>query len=648
MSNKYPVLLKGLLAILVLTIWVDSGFPVGEGNSRNSVANEPIIPEYSYGLGYIPLEGKVKSAPLISSTYTAPSLWDWRNATYNSVTGNWTSIAKNQGGCGSCWDFAAHGALEAIINIRNNNPNLDLDLSEQYVLSCYSPGWGCGGSNAYFAYEYMYDHEGAIPETCSPYYANDGIPCSDKCANWQNLLVQISYYGWSPSPGRDAIKNYIYEYGPLCLAFSVYADFYAGSPSFDDGGVYQYDSISGYRGGHQIVAVGYEDTPGHPDYDGYWICKNSWGATWGPWNDGCFGIAYGECDIEQEAVYVDYDKPQSPPFIRGDYDANGELSMADALNLLLWQYYQPGGVPPPCEDAADYDDNGEIAMADALGILLYKYCQPGGIPPLPPYPDCGPDPTSDALDCQSYPPCGTKTTKFVVFSLPMSVGVASNVMKVEDCYLAEDGLVVVPVMLTNEAELRGFEFTVNFDPTLVSAVKVRGGDDYDFFGPWIDNDVGKVTVGCIPDLNVQRPFAPGQRVVAEISFKAKADVSLELSNVALYGLGAEVVDAQWIDGIVKVEVELPKGFILHQNYPNPFNSTTLIRYALPAASGQWSAVRLEVYNILGQKVATLVDGEQTPGYRSVSWNAQDMASGVYFYKLTASEFASIRKMILLK
>ena len=98
----------------------------------------------------------------------------------------------------------------------------------------------------------------------------------------------------------------IYDHGPVCLAFAVYDDFYTGSPSFDENGVYTYDGVSDYRGGHQIVAVGYVDTPGNPDYDGYWICKNSWGSTWGPWNDGCFGIAYGECDIEQELVWCDY------------------------------------------------------------------------------------------------------------------------------------------------------------------------------------------------------------------------------------------------------------------------------------------------------------------------------------------------------
>ncbi len=333
-------------------------------------------------------------------------------------------------------------------------------------------------------------------------------------------------------------------------------------------------------------------------------------------------------------------------FIRGDYDANGELAMADALGLLVWKYHQPGGVPPPCEDAADYDDNGDISMADAVGLLLFKYHQPGGVPPPPPYPDCGPDPTKDGLSCDSYPPCNwpPKATELVVSSLLVSVEVAPNVVKVGDGYLAKDGLVVVPVELTNKAELRGFEFTVNYDPALVTAIEVRGGDGYDFFAPWIDNEAGKVTVGCVPDMSMEEPFAAGQRGVAEIAFKAKADAGLKLSDVALYGSKAEAVDARWVNGVVKAGAGLPKEFALKQNYPNPFNAITEIKYTLPKGC----YVGLEVYNVLGQKVACLVDRKQKAGYKTARWDAGSLSSGVYFYRLQAGDFVQMRKMVLLK
>jgi hypothetical protein len=89
---------------------------------------------------------------------------------------------------------------------------------------------------------------------------------------------------------------------------------------------------------------------------------------------------------------------------------------------------------------------------------------------------------------------------------------------------------------------------------------------------------------------------------------------------------------------------LPSEFALLVNHPNPFNASTVIGYQLPEASN----VKLEVYNVLGEKVATLVDGEQEAGYRYVVWDASAISSGVYFYRLQAGEFVSTKKMNLLK
>jgi hypothetical protein len=88
----------------------------------------------------------------------------------------------------------------------------------------------------------------------------------------------------------------------------------------------------------------------------------------------------------------------------------------------------------------------------------------------------------------------------------------------------------------------------------------------------------------------------------------------------------------------------PETWTLEQNYPNPFNATTTLRYAVPAAG--W--VKLSVYNILGQKVATLVDGMQPVGYHAVTWNGTNVASGVYIYRLEAQGHTLTHKMLLLK
>jgi hypothetical protein len=94
---------------------------------------------------------------------------------------------------------------------------------------------------------------------------------------------------------------------------------------------------------------------------------------------------------------------------------------------------------------------------------------------------------------------------------------------------------------------------------------------------------------------------------------------------------------------------VPSAFQLSQNYPNPFNPQCEIRYALP----KHAEVNLSVYNVLGQKVKTLVDELQTAGFKTVHWNGKDdkgeeVSSGVYFYKLKAGDYSETKKMILLK
>jgi len=99
-----------------------------------------------------------------------------------------------------------------------------------------------------------------------------------------------------------------------------------------------------------------------------------------------------------------------------------------------------------------------------------------------------------------------------------------------------------------------------------------------------------------------------------------------------------------VTGMAHAEGMTPKTYALYQNYPNPFNPSTTIMYDVPKDS----RVKIVVYDILGREVATLVDEAQNAGrYQSV-WNANRLASGVYFYRIQAGEFAATRKVLLLK
>jgi flagellar hook assembly protein FlgD len=99
----------------------------------------------------------------------------------------------------------------------------------------------------------------------------------------------------------------------------------------------------------------------------------------------------------------------------------------------------------------------------------------------------------------------------------------------------------------------------------------------------------------------------------------------------------------------KSETLLPQAFSLSQNYPNPFNPETVIRYALP----EDCHVELTIHNILGQKVMTLVNESQSAGYKMSRWDGRDdkgneIASGLYFYKIKTPKYSETKKMILLR
>ncbi len=132
-------------------------------------------------------------------------------------------------------------------------------------------------------------------------------------------------------------------------------------------------------------------------------------------------------------------------------------------------------------------------------------------------------------------------------------------------------------------------------------------------------------------------------------FTSTYDVDVEPSEAAIYsetyfGWAVE----KWIfDGVVSVEQAsdlTPERFSLRQNYPNPFNPTTTIEFSLK----QSAFARLEVFNLLGQKVGTLLEKQLAAGSYKANFDAGTLNSGVYFYKLTAGDFTSIKKMLLTK
>ena len=139
-------------------------------------------------------------------------------------------------------------------------------------------------------------------------------------------------------------------------------------------------------------------------------------------------------------------------------------------------------------------------------------------------------------------------------------------------------------------------------------------------------------------------LSPGQSI--QLAFESPADSSKGARVLVMKAVGAYETDP----GVVKItHVDIPDKFEFAQNYPNPFNPSTSFKFALPEAAD----VRLEIYNILGRRVATVTDGRYEAGLHKVTWDGRgdggwDIASGVYFAKIEAGDFSSTKKVVVVK
>ncbi len=238
--------------------------------------------------------------------------------------------------------------------------------------------------------------------------------------------------------------------------------------------------------------------------------------------------------------------------------------------------------------------------------------------------------------------------------------------------------VIVPIKIINDEPITAIDIPLKFgdagDGIVLDRVEFIetgrvGGFDFQF--KKIDNEAKTVLIGLVSSMyDLKADMQPGNDAVVNLHFtvtdeqldkitldadktRAPQHTMLLIENRVVDD-GREVVDfspdfkAREILLSAKLAT-VPKEYSLRGNYPNPFNAKTIISFALPKES----RVTLDIYNILGQKVRTLVDGTMPAGNYNQEWDGTDhnglgVSSGVYLYKLKADEFTRVNRMTLLK
>ncbi len=221
------------------------------------------------------------------------------------------TAVKNQGSCGSCWAFATVAPLESAVKIKDG---VEVDLAEQYLVSCNNEGWGCNGG--WWGHAYHYDQmvygeleAGAVSESGFPYSATDAS-CNPPHAKAKKLASWNYVSSAYDIPSVDQLKQAIYEHGPISVAVCVNTDF-----QYYSGGVFSGPSCTGVN--HGVTLVGWDDS------DGAWIMKNSWGTGWG--EGGYMRIRYNVSQIGYAAAWVDY----GPAKLQAAFDyTSSDLSVA--------------------------------------------------------------------------------------------------------------------------------------------------------------------------------------------------------------------------------------------------------------------------------------------------------------------------------
>lgn len=342
--------------------------------------------------------------------------------------------------------------------------------------------------------------------------------------------------------------------------------------------------------------------------------------------------------------------------VRGDTDSSGEINISDPIYSLAYQF--AGGDPPSCMDVADCDDSGEINISDPIYNLAYQFAGGPEPPPPFPYPDCGPDPTADSLDCGSFPPCGRDWPG----SSAISESEYGETIGLRQVASSAAGTICLLATVETERDLLGLEFGVSFDPQILEYVTLdaRGlaGAEMDFLSGHSEPGSSHLRIGGIPDLSLQESLQPGRHELVRLCFNVVGGEQPEVIRIT--GLSGRFVGRDLVPTAGRlddVSVSHVSSTVLNLRpigvdqfwAPNPLGPNSIISLNLAAEAN----VRIEIYNVTGQRVSTLWVGRLSAGHHEVSWDGwtemgTEAASSIYYLRATVGSKELIRKALFVR
>ncbi|MBN2022979.1 MAG: autotransporter-associated beta strand repeat-containing protein [Pirellulales bacterium] len=253
--------------------------------------------------------------------------FDWRNV----LGQNWVSPVRSQFG-GTCWDFAACGALEAKYMLTRNDPTYAPNVSEQQICWEGYMGSAASGGSVWEVLDYFTSH-GVVLETECPNDRSDPDHWDDPApddpwplaSGWENRVFKSTSNVNTISEGTNIayVKDCLKKYGPLTLHMEADEDFYIPTGTGSEG--------------HRVVIVGYHDNVGSENAPGggYWIIKNSWGTGWNSNGPGTVQDGYGAIAYATQPSYEDPIWPWS--YNRDVCGINGLVYYTGAMATVTWK-----------------------------------------------------------------------------------------------------------------------------------------------------------------------------------------------------------------------------------------------------------------------------------------------------------------------